>query len=277
MVGSKPARPLITLQGANFSGSHRGIEYKNTDTGERIVFNKASGFFGTTDVVKIDCELRKVLYSNNAGVTFAEQKFYGVFPRFRIGTNNMLITAGDIVNQSSAEADIGDLSALVSLQSTAKRIAQSFSVPYTDASFRSVTLALRKAGTPGDLTVEICVDDDGAPGGGITNASGTIAHAGVGTSDAYITINFADAVTLQANTKYWIVLSGAATLDGSNYYSWGGAPDVYPRGKAKTSTDSGATYGDISTGFGLFFRVRYGGNAGASTILHTVAYVPQYL
>jgi hypothetical protein len=277
MSGSKPARPTITIQGSNFSGTHRGIEYKNTDTGEKLVFNKASGFFGNTDIVKIDCELRKVLYSNDSGSTFTEQRFYGVFPRFKIGTNNVQITVGDIVNQSSIEATLSQLNISVPFETTTKRAAQSFTVPYTDSSFASVTLAIAKLGAPGNLTVEICVDDDGKPGSGISGASGTIAHAAVGTSLSYVTISLADAVTLQANTKYWIVLSAAASLDGSNSYSWyGGSTSIYPRGKARTSTNSGASYSDI-TGTSLSFRVHYGGISNTGSVTHTVTYTPTYL
>lgn len=277
MSGSKPARPVITLTGASFSGVQRGIEYKNTDTGERIVFCRASGAFGATDRVKIDCEARTVSLSEDGGTTYLPQSFYGLFPRFRIGTNNVQITVGDIVNQSSAETALAQLSTMPGISATTHRLAQSFAVPYSDATFRSASLALRKTGTPGDLTVEIYTDDGGKPGSGITNASATISHASVGTTLSYVTVTFANVFTLTANTKYWLVIYGAATLDGSNYYSWGGQPGNYPKGKCKTSTNSGSTYTETAAGLGLGFRILMGGISAASTVNHTVAYTPQYL
>ena len=277
MTGSKPARPKITLKGANFSGSHRGVEYKNTDTGEKIVFCLPSGFFGNTDIVEIDCDAKTVRYSQDNGSTYVNENFYGVFPKFKIGTNNVQITAGDIVNQSSAETALSNLATLPSADATTKRVAQSFFVPYTDATFRSATLAIKKTGTPGNLTVELCQDSSGKPGAAITNASVTVAHAAVGTSLAYVTFSFTDAVTLTANTKYWLQIKAAATVDGSNYYSWGGQTGIYPKGKAKSSSDSGSTYADILSGLALGFRVNMGGISAAGTVNHTVVYTPLYL
>lgn len=277
MNGSKPARPRITIKGANFSGVHRGIEYKNTDTGEKIVFCLPSGSFGSADIVVFDCDAKAVYYSQDNGSTYVTENFYGVFPKFKIGTNNVQITVGDIVNQSSAETALANLSTSYALDSTVKRAGQAFYVPYTDVTFRSATLAIKKTGSPGDLTVELCQDSNGKPGAAISNASATVAHTAISTSLAYVTFDFTDAVTLTANTKYWLHIRAASTLDGSNYYSWAGHTGIYPKAKAKSSTDSGSTYAEILSGLALAFRILMGGISASGTVNHTVVYTPTYL
>jgi hypothetical protein len=278
LTGTKPARPVITIKGNNFSGQS-GVEYKNTDTGEKLVFCLPTGQFGNTDIVVIDCDARTVKYSNDGGSTYITENFYGVFPAFKVGTNNVQITVGDIVNQTSLEASVSDLGSFPLLTATTHRLAQSFSVPYTDATFRRAKLALVKSGTPsGNITVEIQADNGGKPSGSaVTNGSATITPASVSTSAAYVTATFSDRVTLSANTKYWLVISAASTVDGSNSYGWGGTSGNYPGGKYKKSTDSGASYSEPTAGFGLAFKILYGNAADTSSVKHSVVYTPLYL
>ena len=113
----------------------------------------------------------------------------GVFPRMKIGTNNIRITPGGIVNQKSGDDSTSDLSSTsVSIQSTNDRKAQSFMVPYTNQTFSGITVAVHKTGTPGNLRWEIQTDNAGAPSGTLvdsTNGKGVVSGA-TGT-DAYIT------------------------------------------------------------------------------------------
>jgi hypothetical protein len=175
-----------------------------------------------------------------------------------------------------------------SLNDTNKRQAQSFSVPYTDATFKGVTLALNKTGNPGNMTVRIETDNGGKPSGTLVdaNATITIAAADVGAAVAYLTrySTASDAVwSLTANIKYWIVIS-AAGVDGGNYYSVAmvptGYPTIlpYPKGNRSSSTDGGTSYTDDPNN-DLIFKLRFGGQPDptSQSIKHTVEYTKTYL
>lgn len=282
MAGSKPAKPVITLDVDGVGAAVKGIEYKNTDTGEKIQItrNKTWGGGSGKNII-VDCLNRKVTDNLDATATYVEGIFYGVFPTFKIGTNNLQITLGKLVNQTSPDPDdLSKISTAYTLQATTSRLAQGFSVPYTDSTFSALTLALRKTGAPGTLEIRIETDSNGAPSGTLVDASATVnvAHGSLSTGYTYYTATFASLFSLTANTKYWIVLKASATLDGSNYYDWGVITDplyLYPTGGVSNSTDSGVTY--IQTGETYGFRVLYGGTSPSSTLLHTVVYTKAYL
>lgn len=280
MLGSKPAKPLITLNTDGVGSTVKGIEYKNTDTGEKIQITRNTTWSGSGKNIIIDCANRKVTDNLNASV-YSEGIFYGAFPAFRIGTNNIQVSLGHLVCQASPDPD--DLTKIVtaySLSDTAHRLAQGFTVPYRDTTFASVKLAIKKTGTPGTLTIRIETDTNGAPSGTLVDANATVnvAHSSLTTGYQYYTADFAGTFTLEANTKYWIVIKAAATVDGSNHYDWGVITDplyLYPRGGVSNSTDSGTTY--IQTGETYGFRMLYGGLSPSSTVLHTVVYTKNYL
>ena len=279
MAGSKPAKATITIKGANFDNTQKGIEYKNTDTGEKIVVTR-NKTWNTTASIIIDCLLKKVT-DNIASSVYTEGIFYGVFPKFKIGTNGVQITVGGLVNQKSSDDDVSTdlLSSSDNINSTDIRKAQSFSVPYSDETFQGIILALDKTGSPGNITVNIETDNGNKPSGSLVSpgATITIAAADVGASVAYITKYAAAVFSLDANTKYWIVVS-AAGVDVSNYYTiYFAATADYTRGKAMYSTDAGSTYSDYSPERDLSFRVLYGGKSATSSIKHTVKYTATYL
>lgn len=282
MLGSKPAKPVITLNVDGVGSAVKGVEYKNTDNGEKIQITRGNATWGggSGKNIIIDCLNRKV--TDNIGAsTYREGIFYGSFPSFKIGTNNVQITLGALVAQASGDPD--DLSKIVTglvTGTTDTRLAQGFSVPYRDSTFSAIKLAIRKLGTPGTLTIRIETDDDGQPSGTLVDANATVnvAHGSLTTGYQYYQANFAGLFTLEANTKYWIVIKAAATVDGSNYYEWGLATDsayFYPRGASVTSVDAGVTYSTSSDFFG--FRLLYGGTSPSSTLLHTVEYTKTYL
>jgi hypothetical protein len=219
---------------------------------------------------------------------FRDSRFYGVFPKFKIGTNGVLITLGGIVNQQTSEPDLTKVGSAYVINSTNIRQAQSFSVPYTDGTFKGVTLAISKTGSPGNMTVEIQTDNGGKPRGSLVDALATItiAAADVGAAIAYITrySTASDAVwSLTANVKYWIVVK-AAGVDGSNYYSIAmlptGYPEItgYPKGNHSSSADAGSTYTD-DPGNDIIFKMRFGGQPDptSQSVKHTVAYTKTYL
>lgn len=281
MAGSKPAKPVISLDVDGVGSGCRGVEYMNVDTGEKIQITRLKTWGGGSGKnIIIDCAAKKVTENLDASV-YSEGIFYGVFPTFKIGTNNVKISLGRLVCQASGDPD--DLSKIVtalSLTATTSRLAQGFSVPYTDDTFAAISLAIKKTGTPGTLTIRIETDNNGQPSGTLVDANATVnvAAASLTTSYQYYTANFTGLFRLTANTKYWIVLSSAATADGSNHYDWGAATEAiyyYPRGGSKVSNDSGATYPTAGDYFG--FRILYGGTSPSSTLLHTVEYTKTYL
>lgn len=281
MAGSKPAKPTINLKIGSTTTKVKGIEYKDTDTGEKIVFTSSKATWFQDDHIIFDCLLKKVT-ENIASAIYNERKFYGVFPRFIIGTNNVLISAGGLVNQSTGDTATGDSTTGEVLDATTERKAQSFKVPYTDDTFKGITLMLTKTGNPGNMTVRIETDSGGKPSGSLVdaNATFTITAASVSTKGYYTVYSAGGLFPLTANTKYWIVISAAATLDGSNYYTIAGVTSgsgfEYPNGKATISTDSGATYSDWGDP-DFVFRILYGGEPDTESVAHTVTYTKTYL
>lgn len=281
MSGSKPARPTLTVNivsgggGGAFPSGCLGIEYLNTDTGEKMQVTSTTVAWGTAPVgVTINCDAKTV--TETAGGTTLP--FYGVFPTFKIGTNNVQVSAGQLVNQSSTEASVltgGTTGVIYAVQI----VAQSFIVPYSDATFQGITLGISKTGAPGDLTIEIQTDTNGAPSGStITNGSATLAAASVSTTPGYVTKAFTSPFTLSANTKYWIRLT-AASGDASNKYDIAYDNNIYANGLNYKSTDGGSTWAKPypTASYSIAFRVLYGGLAGSSTVKHTVAYTKTYL
>jgi hypothetical protein len=283
-AGSKPPKPRITLKGANFSSLIRGIEYLNTDTGEKIVATRNTGSWGTDSTTIIDCAAKTV--TSNAGVSGQQAiTFYGAFPQFRIGSNNVQITVGGIVNQTTSDTDAVNHTGNTSydLTSTNHKMGQSFMVPYTDDTFQGVTFVATKTGSPGNLTWRIETDTNGKPSGTLVhaNATGTVATADVSGARAYIT-DYAggagDLFTLQANTVYWLVIK-AASVDGSNYYSIAESNYTdYVRGFAVRTLSAGDyTDNDLTGLTDLAFRIRYGGTPDTTSTKHSVHYTKTYL
>jgi len=276
MLGSKPAKPVITLKGSNWASSIKGVEYKNVDTGEKIVVTRNKSW-GTTDSIIINCLLKKVT-DNLAASAYTEGNFYGVFPKFQIGTNNILITAGGIVNQMSADTIAGVAGGVVMDDDANKRAYQSFIVPYRDETFKGIVLCLEKTGSPGgNMTVRIETDNGNEPSGVLAdaNATFTITPGSVGVR-AYVTKYSANLWTLEANTKYWIVISAAGTSAGNSYDVGYSEIAAYPNGKGASSSDGGVTIVDIPNG-DLLFKILYGGEPAAASAKHTVEYTKTYL
>lgn len=276
MGGSKIARPVITLKGANWPSTAKGVEYLNTDTGEKIVITR-NKTWGNTDSVIIDCDLKKVT-DNLSLSAYVEGIFYGVFPKFKIGTNNIKISVGSLVNQASSDDDASALGSSGNLTATNFRIVQPFSVPYADSTFSGVRICVDKTGTPsGTITWRIETDSNGRPSGSLAdaNATGTIASGSVSTTRAYIISNSSSLWALSANTRYHLVISAGATVDGSNYYSIYSSNGTYTRGYRMATFDGGSSYTDYSDY--VAFRILYGGVAGSSSVKHSVVYTKQYL
>lgn len=283
MLGSKPARPSIRLK-CSVSGtlaSVKGLIFENVDTGEKTTITFTT-LLNENDYIKIYCEEKKVVVYRVSSGLEEEVNFYGVFPTFKIGTNNYKVYAGGLTNQFCAVGYEDYLSSGWSMTSTNFRRAQSFEVPYGDATFNGISLYLDKTLTPtGNLTVEIQTDSGGKPSGSVvTNATMTIVPADVSGTRAWVTKYSTDCFTLVANTRYWIVVK-AAGVDASNYYGvWftttTAAAVAYAKGNASTSDDAGSTYTDAPNS-DMGFVLRYGGQTTTSSFKIQVKYTKTYL
>ena len=282
--GSKPPKPVITLKGANFHSYTKGIEYRDDDTGERVVFTKNASWAADSSVV-IDCETRRVTSDIALAGTQAEGDFYGVFPALKVGTNNVTVTVGSIVNQKSPDDVVSDASSGSNLNATTKYKAQSFRVPYRDETFQGLTIIAAKVGSPGAITLRVETDAAGKPSGTYADIASTseasIAAAAVGASPAYVTGYAAAPFVLPANTDLWLVIM-AAGVDASNYYEIyyidaSSVVPAYQKGRAMASDDSGSTWA-AGTPLTYAFRVLFGGRGGqAASVKHTVSYKKTYL
>lgn len=276
MLGSKAAMPDIKLEGGNFSSTTKGIMFENLDTLEKMIITKNDSWSGPGDYVKIYCGLKSVVSRINTILPESPINFYGSFPHFQIGTNNFRITAGSIMNQgyddSASNFGTGFL-----LSNTNSMDAQSFMVPRTDTTFSGYEIFVGKTGAPGNITLRLETDSGNKPSGvAVTNSTVTAAHATVSTTPGYVRFSTSSSVTLQANTRYWLRISGAATLDGSNLYTIYHQNAKYALGNRSSSTDGGSTWtDDPATDIG--FKILFGGVAGASTTKVTVTYTKNYL
>lgn len=281
MLGSKPAKPYIKIQGNNFPATGKGLEYKNADSGERIIITKNVAWPNTA-YIEIDCDAKTVQHNLQAIVQ--QDKFYGVFPKFIIGTNNVQIKIGGIENQRSYDDGwVGYAGYNINTVNT--YVAQSFSIPYADDTFQGLILALAKTGTPGNLEVEIQTDNGDEPSGVLAHANAhfSFVHTEIG-AIALITKYMAALWELEANTKYWIVIypNIAGPIGAGNIYAVGYAAqdyvntDLYPRGNVSISVDAGVTWTpDLDND--VAFAVLYGGVPAASNAKHTVKYTKKYL
>ena len=249
--GTAEPKPIITLTvGAGCAATVLGFSFENTDTDEKIVVNYASGF-SNTDVIEINRD-EKTVELNGESIAF-----HGIFPNFIIGSNNFEINAGRIVDQQFGDGSYDS-------QSTPGEtvyVAQSFIVPEKDTTYKTVQFYGLRLGSPGNVTIEIQTDSNGEPSGvSVTNGSMTVADNTITTSNAWQTVEFTNAFTLESNTRYWIVIS-VVSSDASNYIAWrygNGTNATYKRGNGTVSANSGSTWTDYSDRDYLF-KVCYGG------------------
>jgi len=281
--GSAAPQPRIRIKVGATDTDIKGVAIKNVDTGERIVMTRAAGWT-QDEYFEIDVSDKTAEYN---GVAI---DFYGVFPTWVVGANNYEIRCASIVDQQFT--DTGNFSGAYNIFGTTYA-AMSFTVPYTDTTYQGIGFFIRKVdgGSMANLDWEI-VDDDGsgAPdvGSAVANANGQVAAGDVDTSFSWIDTDDANigtvstnAFTLNANTRYWLVLNAAADGgDATNKYEWryaSGSTAVYKRGNAATSADSGSSWTDAPTN-DLFFKVYYGGKGGTQrTFTYDVFYKKAYL
>lgn len=283
--GAKP-KPVITLTGSSWPTGCLGFSLTNSDTGERFIFARNASW-GTTSVVEINCLLQKITHTIGGIATVCD--FAGLLPSFFIGTNHFKLKVGAIVNQTTKEAAIGDVQegGIITYWASGEkhRVGQAFSIPYTDQTIQGVRIAILKAGTPpANLTCQIETDTSGSPSGTIvsSNATMTKSRNDITTSMAYYELMFPAAFTLQANTKYWIVLKaeGSTGTDGSEFIIGylTDATKIYTDGGYITAAGNPTpTWGTPHTDQSIAFEILSGGLGGSSHVNATIEYLKTYL
>lgn len=273
LAGSAKPKPKFTVKFNHAdwpSYGAKGIALINRDTNEQIVFNYSAGLANLAELV-FDCELRKVTYAGN------EVSFYGVFPDFKIGTNLFRIRPGGITDQSFE----GTLN--TSLEYSVHGAfwkAQSFSVPFTDNTYKCLEVYMRKVGTPvGTLFVRIETDNNGKPSGTLVHANAEASMTGgdFGVGYAWVNCPFTGLFTLTAGVRYWIVIKSPASTAGNTYTICfaTGLDATYKRGNVSISASSGATWGDMDTD--LRFILKYGGDRGGGATVLDIDYYKRFL
>lgn len=223
-------------------------------------------------------------FSQGVGVSFN----YGV----QVGTGGILITSGTIngsvysngsITMSGSPAIItGSATAANAIDpiadqvnstttpnviefgkqyNTVQDLAQSFQVS-TSTSVSSISLTLKKVGTPSNLTIRVTSDNAGNPSK-TSLATATLSSSLVTTATSTFMINFSPTLNLTAGTTYWLVLDGSTAL--ASYYHASASEGLYANGVAKIgqwSSGNGGTWSSVSSaGSDIVFSIYLGGNA----------------
>ena len=270
--GSQKIKFSVKINSPN--NSIKGVELKNVDNGERIMIVPNSSLDGRT--VEIDTRLKTVKIDNIA------TSYYGVFPNFKKGLNNIQISAGDIIDQQFvAPLSVGSGYGIYG----SYKHAESFMIPYTNATYRSVWLLLSYVGNPlVACKVRIETDNDGEPSGILANdnATGNIAKTSMSSWNWY-QILFAGEFVLSANTKYWIVVqpynSGLTEENCYVCYMASGLNATYKLGNAASYDpydDGGTWIQDADRN--MQFKLCYGGRYDTSwTQEYSISQTKRYL
>jgi len=276
-AGSAKPKPLVTFEIGAGHTKPCGIMLENTDNGQKLIYNKQTAL-AENDTIVMDYANKKVTLEG------VEQPFYGVFPDLIIGTDNLRITVADIVDQQFLMTDLGDGADYIYGD---KFWAESFVVPYTDATYRKIAIWLAYIGTPADdITLRIETDDGGKPSGSLVdaNAEKVITYLAVGAwpNPAYAEFELPANISLTAGTLYWIVLKSASSANTSNCYRIPletGANATYSKGSVAYTIDAGSTWSENSPVTNFGFKLRYGGTVDGSmgTVTLDIDYYKLYL
>jgi hypothetical protein len=261
-AGSAKPKPLVTFEIGAGHTKPCGIMLENQDNGQKLIYNKQTAL-AENDTIIMDYANKKVTLEG------VEQPFYGVFPDLIIGTNNLRITVADIVDQQFIMTDLGAGATFIYGDNF---YAESFVVPYTDATYRKLSAWLARIGTPADdITLRIETDAGGKPSGTLVdaNAEKVITYLAVGTwpDPIYAVFELPANISLNAGTLYWIVLKSASSVNTSNCYRLPletSADASYSKGKVSYSVDAGANWVEYAPVANFGFKLMYGGTVDGS-------------
>lgn len=141
------------------------------------------------------------------------------------------------------------------------RLAQSFQLE-SDTEVTNARVRLFSEGTlPEDSTVTLTIQsDNGGLPSGTGLASAEIETRLVGASSSFEEFEFSTAVTLSADTTYWLVLDPSYPDSADDFIVWDGHDDMengYTEGQALTETTIGAfNDGAIGANVDMNFRIQ---------------------
>jgi len=210
----------------------------------------------------------------------------GLFPPTIVGTNYLQLEIGELLDQYA------DMHWAWGSQTGPQMYgnnwsAMGFTVPYKDSTYRKLQIFCYKIGNPpNDLIVRIETDNNGKPSGNLVSAYATGAitanSCGSGSQNAdWEDAIFNGLVTLEPNTRYWIVLKttdgDASNCYGTQWLRLGiDANFNYYKGNSQLSSNAGSSwtdYGDAHIGFKLY----YGGLKESISAKLDVRYTKRYL
>ncbi|MFH1455080.1 MAG: choice-of-anchor R domain-containing protein [bacterium] len=113
--------------------------------------------------------------------------------------------------------------------------AQSFQ-PGTTSKIQRIRVYIKKTNFPGNFIVDLTSDSSGNPGSVLT--SGTLFASQVTTNYGWVDLTFAQNITLNINTTYWLVIKGTTNNNSSDTYTIA-ANNLYTRGVAKIGKTGG--------------------------------------
>jgi hypothetical protein len=215
--------------------------------------------------IELDCRLKTVKVSS------VVVPYYGQFPEFIIGANNVEVQVGEVIDQSFSGIVDGNNQLYGSLKS-----AQSFRVDNSEDSYHRIYPYLMRVGSPsGNMPYEISEDSGGEPGGA-SIITGNLAAGSVPTSAGLYLMHNGAQFSLEAGKTYWLSIDAATVGDASNKIWWGRSDAgnaLYKRGNA--AYYNGAWIQQPSSD--LNFNIRYMGSGLGSTCKGSVDYYKKYL
>jgi hypothetical protein len=163
------------------------------------------------------------------------------------------------INRSNENPSTPTSSIVFGNAASTQDVGQSFSIAKTYP-ISSVSLYMRKVGTPGNITVRITRQTGGSPNT-TTVGTATITSASVNTTYGWVTGTFSTPIDLAKDETYFIVLD-TTTGSGTTYYELAANTDGYTSGVAKIGQYSGS-WGNVSPStLDGYFRVTLGGVNG---------------
>lgn len=251
--------------------------------GKKLIYTSSSNLIDG-DKFLINCRDKTVSKWDNSSSVWDEVVFHGEFPEFIVGSNSFDWTFGEILQETHGFYNDG----ILSHGGNGKSIygtnyqAQSFMLPWKDESIRCISANIQDNGSPSDLVLRIETDDGGAPSGTLADANATVTTAVASIPGLpYFRYYFSNAVTLEGNTKYWLVAKQDSDGgDSSNHYNWIASSSgsyVYTKGHRASSTDSGSTWTD-TIDEGLNFAIYIGGKRTSDSSANIqIRHYPRYL
>ncbi|MHA1225118.1 MAG: choice-of-anchor R domain-containing protein [Candidatus Hodarchaeales archaeon] len=271
--GSKTPKPYsIEITFTDVPADRKGFSFRCG--GKKLIYTQSSNF-SDGDKLRINCE-DKIVDFKPSGGSFSEVGFYGPFPEFTLGSNTFYIELGEI----SIEGDVTKGGSGQQVYGDNWK-AQGFMIPWKDESIMCIAAHFTTTGTPpNDLVLRIETDNGGKPSGTLADPNAEIstpAGSLPGLGDDY-KFYFSSAITLEANTRYWLVAKTTAG-DASNCYNWiryGG--DFYNKGNASSTADAGSNWTDDPDN-DYNFEIFVGGKRTAGTIQISIVidYYPYFL